>query len=87
MPDDTPSRGSTPNELARLLRKSPDWIRARIRAGELAAINTAPRNGRPRFVVLPEQLAAFLEGRRVSPPPPKPARRRKPRGFIDFYPD
>jgi excisionase family DNA binding protein len=81
------ARGYTPNELARVLRVSPDRIRAWIAAGELGAIDTARhRCGRPRYVVLPHHLAAF-EARRAAAPPPKPARRRKRVAEIDYYPD
>jgi hypothetical protein len=79
--------GHTPRELARILRISPDKVRALIRSGELGAINTATaRCGKPRFVVLPHHLAEFERGRRISPaakPPPRPKRRRD---VIDFFP-
>jgi excisionase family DNA binding protein len=85
---DIGDRGMTPNEVARLLRVSPDRIRNWILSGELGAINTArPRCGRPRYVILAEHMAAFVRARRVVAPPPKPARRKKPTGPIDFYPD
>jgi excisionase family DNA binding protein len=78
----------TPREVARLLRVSKDRVRAWIEAGELAAVNVSPtRCGRPRYVVLPEHLAAWERSRRVSPPPrPAPRRRRQPT-ITDYYPD
>jgi excisionase family DNA binding protein len=80
------SRGLTVAEVARRFRVSPDRVRAWIKRGELAAINTRDvRSGRPRFVILPEALAAFEQGRSVAPPP-KP-RRRKKTGMVDYYPD
>jgi hypothetical protein len=80
-------RGLTPNELARVLRVSPDRIRAWIKAGQLQAINTASTVcGRPRYVVLPHHLAEF-EARRLAGSPPKPPRRRRAAAQIDFYPD
>jgi hypothetical protein len=84
--DELPRRGYTPNELARRLRVSPDRVRAWINRGELAAINTADRGARPRFVVLPDQLAAFIEGRRPAPPPDRP-RPKQPRrtAQVDYY--
>ena len=55
--NDTAKRGWTPNELARLLRVSPDRICDWIKRGELSAINTATHPyGRPRFVILPHHL-------------------------------
>jgi excisionase family DNA binding protein len=79
--------GLTPRELARLLRVSPDRIRAIIARGELRAVNMAPtRCGRPRWVILPDALAAFLAGRLASPPP-APAKRRKRTVMVDYYPD
>jgi excisionase family DNA binding protein len=79
--------GYTPNELARRLRVSPDRVRDWIRRGELKAINTASRGGRPRFVVLPDQLEAFIAGRKAatSPAAPKP-KRQKRTGKVDYYP-
>src|SRR5690242_14609995 len=70
--------GLTPNELAKILRVSPDRVRAWIKSGHLGAINTAAtRSGKPRFVVLPHHLEEFERGRRVSPPPGPTPRRRK----------
>ena len=80
-------RGQTPSELARQLRVSPDRIRAWIATGELGAINTSTMScGRPRFVILPEHLQAFLRSRAVTAPP-KPAPRRRRPATHDFYPD
>jgi excisionase family DNA binding protein len=80
-------RGYTPRELARLLRVSPDQIRAWIRSGELGAIDTARvRCGRPQFVVLPEHLAEFTRRRAAAPPRPAPRRRRRT-ALVDYFPD
>jgi hypothetical protein len=58
-----------------------------IASGEMPAVNVATtRSGRPRFVILPAHLAEWERRRRVSPPP-KPARRPKRSGQVDFYPD
>lgn len=86
---DTAARGYTPNELARLLRVSPDRVRAWIHSGELAALDTARhRCGKPRYVILPQHLAEFERRRRAATPAAKPApRRRKQTAEIDFYPD
>jgi hypothetical protein len=85
----SPERGLTPNELARVWRVSPDWIRALIRSGEIGAVNTARhRCGRPRFVILPHHLAEWEQRRRTpTPEVPKPKRKKKPTGFVDYYPD
>jgi excisionase family DNA binding protein len=81
-----PERGLTTRELARYLRISPDRVRAMIASGELGAIDTsAARCGRPRYVVLPEHLAAWVRQRTASPPP-KPARRRRQTLMKDYYP-
>lgn len=79
-------RGYTPNELAPLLRVSPDKVRRWIESGELQAVNTATaRCGRPRYVVLPEHLEAFTRQRSAAQPKPTPRRRR--RVAKDYYPD
>jgi hypothetical protein len=79
--------GYTPRELARMLRVSPDKIRAWIQAGTLSAINTAPvKCGRPRFVILPHHLAAFENRRQVTPPSKPPPRRRRRQDVTDYYP-
>jgi excisionase family DNA binding protein len=84
---DTTARGYTPRELARLLRISPDRVRAMIQSGELGAVDTARvRCGRPRYVILPQHLQEWARRRRVSPPP-KLARRRKRTDMVDYFPD
>ncbi len=82
------ARGYTPSELARLLRVSPDRVRAWIVAGELEAIDTAARGcGRPRYVVLPRHLAEFVRRRNAASPRTAQRRRRPQRAMIDYYPD
>jgi hypothetical protein len=79
-------RGWTPNELARLIRVSPDRVRGWIKAGLLGAVDTsAVRCGKPRYVVLPHHLAEW-ERQRSAAPPPKP-RRKKRTQMVDYYPD
>jgi hypothetical protein len=82
-------RGFTPNELARVLRMSPDRIRDMIRSGELGAVNTSRhRCGRPRFVILPHHLAEWEKRRRAATlEAPRPKKRKKPSGYVDYYPD
>jgi hypothetical protein len=78
--------GLTPRELARLLRVSPDRVRRWIGSGALLAVNTSDtRSGRPRWVILPDALAAFVRGRQAAPPP-APAKRRKRTAIVDYYP-
>jgi excisionase family DNA binding protein len=84
-----PAFGLTTAELARLLRVGTDRVRGWIRSGELIAIDTADhrRLARPRFVVLPKDLEAFLKRRAASVPPKLPPRRRRRADVVDFYPD
>jgi transposase len=84
----TPAAGLTVADVARRFRVGEDKVRSWIRHGELRAINTAVALcGRPRWVVLPDDLAAF-ERRRAGGPLEKPrGRPRRQAGPIDFYPD
>ncbi len=78
--------GLTVREVARRYRVSPDRVRAWIRRGELAALNTADvRSRKPRLVVMPEALERFERGRVATAPPAPPKRKRQP-GRIDFFP-
>jgi excisionase family DNA binding protein len=80
------TRGLTTREVARYLRLSPDRVRAMIAAGELGAVNTAAaRCGRPRYVVLPEHLAAWVR-QRAAGPPPRATRQKQRSPTVDFYP-
>ena len=82
-----PTVGLTVREVARRYRIGTDKVRSMIRSGKLGAINTASTGcGKPRFVVLPRHLEEF-ENQRSAGPPPKPVRRRKRAGAIDYYPD
>jgi excisionase family DNA binding protein len=77
----------TPRELARLLRVSPDRVRAWIATGELPALNVARhRCGRPRFVILPHHLAEWERMRQAAPPAKPPRRRHRP-AVVDYYAD
>ena len=85
--DPPTTRGYTVAELTKLLRVGQWKILMWIRNGELSALNVAA-SGKPRFVILPRDLEAFQERRRVPTPAAKPARRRRRTvGQIDFYPD
>jgi hypothetical protein len=82
-----PAAGLTVADVCRRYRVGPDKVRQWIARGELPAINTASALcGRPRWVVTAEGLAVF-ERRRAGGPAPRPARRRKRTGLIDYYPD
>ena len=84
--DQDESCGRTPNELARVLRVSPDRVRRWIMNGELGAINTASsRSGKPRYVILPHHLSAF-ERIRAAATAPKSARRRRRPVEVDYFP-
>ena len=86
MTPETPAIGLTVRDVARLFRVSPDKVRSWISKGELPAVNTANAIcGKPRFVILPHQLAEFETRRQVAPPVRKTARRKKNVG-IDYYP-
>jgi excisionase family DNA binding protein len=86
---DTLPRGYTPNELSRLLRISPDRVRALIHSGELPALNLARhRCSRPKYVVLPHHLEQFERGRVAAKPPQAPRKRRQPaRDYFADLPD
>lgn len=82
----TPGRGLTTAEVAQRYRVSEDKVRAWIKSGKLKAIDTSDvRCGKPRFVVLPEQLAEF-ERSRSTAPTPKPKPRRRADGTKDYFP-
>jgi hypothetical protein len=81
------SRGLTVRDVAKRYRVSPDKVRAWIRRGELAALNTADAaSPKPRFIIVPESLERFERGRSAAEPKPAPRRKRKPIA-IDFFPD
>lgn len=87
MRDEPLTTGYTVADVARRYRVGPDKVCGWITRGELAAVNTSTvLCGKPRWVILPEALAAF-EMRRQGRPPPKPPRRKRRTTEIDFYPD
>jgi hypothetical protein len=81
--------GLTVRELAQRYRVSPEKVRSWINSGQLAAVNTATNLcGKPRWVVPPENLAAFERRRQGGPAPVAAApRRRRLVGQIDYFPD
>jgi hypothetical protein len=83
----SPAAGFTVADVARRYRVGEDKVRAWIKSGKLGAINTRDTScSKPRYVVLPEHLAAFEKARSVAPPPKAPKRRR-PAGQKDFFPN
>jgi hypothetical protein len=82
-----PQVGFSVADLARRWRISPDKIRAFLAKGELIGVNVAANmSGRPQWRISPEAVQLF-EKRRSSAPPPKPARRQRRTGYVDYFPD
>lgn len=78
----------TPPQIAKTLGVTAEKVIGWIRRGELRASNIATNlGGRPRFIVAPADLAAFLESRRPQPPAPRQQRRRQPAGMVDYLAD
>jgi hypothetical protein len=74
--------------VARRLGVGEDKVRHWIMAGELKAMNAATRaNGRPRYLIDLDDLAAFERARSTppTPTPPTPRRRRQAEGIIAFF--
>jgi hypothetical protein len=84
-----PARGLTVADVAMRLRVSTERIHLWIRDGKLRAFNRRDGGKRPAYVVLPADLATFLNARAVAPSaPPKTTQKRKKTGAtIDFYPN
>jgi excisionase family DNA binding protein len=78
-----PNHGLTPVEVADYLRIGPDRVRSLIRAGKLGAVNVGA-NGRPRFVILPQHLTAFVESHAAVPA--ARTKRRPKRVDVDYFP-
>jgi transposase len=80
-------RGYTTADIAARFRVSEDKVRGWIKRGELLAINTADvKCGKPRYVVTPEALAAFEQGRGAAEPKPAPRRKRRT-AEVDYFPN
>jgi hypothetical protein len=79
----------TPREVATFLHVRPARVRAWIKSGELAAINTAPSCSRPRFIVLPHHLFAFERGRRAFVAAARKKGKARPLvpGCPDYFPE
>jgi hypothetical protein len=87
MPIDTPARGLTVADVAARYRVGTDKVRSWIAKGILRAVNrNDTRAGKPSWVIPPEALAEFEQGRQAVTPP-RPARRKRKSAAIDYYPD
>ena len=74
-------RKLTPPELAAEYGVSTDKVHTWIRNGELRAIDAATvRGGRPRYLIDPNDVAAFEAARSVAPPLPTVRRPRRQAG-------
>ncbi len=73
------SKRLTPNDIASKYGVDVKKVHFWIERGELGALNLAARpDGRPRYVILPDDLARFEQARRVVPKADqRPARRRR----------
>ena len=89
MPAHDAKRSLTVPEFAERYRIGEDRVRAMIGRGEIApGINTAvARCGRARYVILPEALERFEQGRRAAAPTSPTPRRTRRRCPVDYYPD
>lgn len=82
------AKAYTPEEAVEVLGfGTPDWIRSRIRSGDLPAFDLCQvggRSGRSRYQIADEDLQAFRESLRVVPDEPAvdAARRRRLRGRL-----
>lgn len=83
-------RKLTPPVIAARMGVAPEKVIAWIRSGELKAVNVATKaNGRPRWAVDEQDLAAFERSRSSAARAPAPAttkaRRKVEDGVIDFF--
>jgi excisionase family DNA binding protein len=61
-------------------------VLAWIRRGELRALNVGRKpDGRPKWRVTAEALAAFEAARTPTPPQPRVRRKRRPADIVEFY--
>lgn len=73
------NRYLTPPQVARRLGVNAGKVGQFIKTGSLAAIDVSlnPGTGRPRWRIKLEDLAAFEQARRSTPPLPAPARTKR----------
>jgi len=73
-------------EVSERLAVKPDVVLAWIRRGELRALDVSQARGlKPRWRILPGDLASFLASRMATPPAPPVRRRRKDPSVIAFF--
>lgn len=73
-------------EVAERLRVKPDAILAWIRRGELRALDVSQARGlKPRWRILPGDLAAFEASRMVQPPARAVRRRRRDPEVTEYF--
>ena len=77
----------TPPQLAEKWGISPEKVLGWIRSGELRAVNAASRrDGRPRFLIDVDDIAAFEERRAVHSTPRVARKKNHPeRNIIEFF--
>lgn len=86
---DRAGAGYSVEDLARRWRIGPDRIRGMITRGELPALNTSDSSvKRPRYIILPEAVAAWERSKQTGTAEPKAAPRRRRQPTVrDYYPD
>jgi hypothetical protein len=79
-------RKVTPPQYARQLGVDTAKVLKWIRSGELRAIDASTTRGsRPRYLIDVADILTFEAGRSVQPPTPRPQRRRRQTGVIEFF--
>ncbi len=80
-------RAISANQVAQALGVKTSKVCAWIRRGELTAHNLADQtDGRPRWKILPEDLADFLAGRRaLHAPAPRRRKRKVATSAVEYY--
>ena len=78
---------TTPSKVAKRWGSKPDTVIARIKSGELRAIDvSSPESTRPRYRIDLDDLAAFENRRSVQARPKiQRRRRRKDPRFVEYF--
>lgn len=80
------ARCLTPPAIAQRWGASPEKVVALIKRGELRGFTLSPPGSRrPRWLVDPEEVAAFEERRQAKSPKTPARRKRQPADVIEFY--
>jgi excisionase family DNA binding protein len=77
------ARGLTVAEVAQRFRVGKNKVRGWIARGELRAENTADKGQKPRWVIGPDAVAEFAQGRRPATPKTKRRRLPKVKDYLD----